>query len=130
MKAGTIHILDLDFEFKLWKNRLYHFQSELEIIFSRIFVLTREHPAYKLPDIKLLLLNDQKERARYLLNKIENLEQEMSLYAEDYPINEKHIHYISHEAIRKEMAELDGKQQEIINIVISELCYPKVSGKL
>jgi hypothetical protein len=126
MKAGTIHILDIDFEFKLWKNRLYHFQSELDIIQGRIFVLVREHPGFLLSKNKQKLLDDQSELVKVMLNNIENMEQEMALYAEDYPIHEKHSHYILHENIRKDMMDVSEKQHEIMNHVYPDLCYPKV----
>ena len=127
MKAGTIQILDLDFEFKLWKNRLYYYQSELEIMLGRIFVLHREHPAYKIPDEKKELIEKQQQTVRHILNEIENMEQEMSLYAEDYPISENHQHYAVHEQIRKGMDSLAAKQAEIMCYLFPDLCYPKVT---
>jgi hypothetical protein len=128
MKAGTIQILDIDFEFKLWKNRLHHYQSELDIIQGRILVLTREHPGFLLSDEKLQMLKIQENKVVEILNKIENMEQEMALYSEDYPISEKHTHYIVHAEIRKDMQNLSINQFEIISNIFPDLCYPIVTG--
>lgn len=125
MKAGTIHILDLDFELKLWKNRLLNFQSELDIIDGRVFVLAREHPGFILNKNHQILIQIQKERVKGTLIKIENMEQEMALYAEDYPINEKHLHFVFMKNIREEIENILMKQNQIISEVFPELCYPK-----
>ena len=43
MKDGNIEILDLDFEYKLWKNKLQFYQKELELMINRVEVLKKEH---------------------------------------------------------------------------------------
>jgi hypothetical protein len=125
MREGTIHILDLDFEFKLWKNRLIHFQTELEIIHGQIFVLNKEHPAFGISEDKLKELVYQQNFIRKSQNKIETMEQEMALYAQDYPINENHAHYLLHEEIRKEIERLMLKQNKILTDIYPVLCYPR-----
>jgi hypothetical protein len=35
MKGGNINLIDLDFEYKLWKNRLVLFVKEIDILKNR-----------------------------------------------------------------------------------------------
>jgi hypothetical protein len=125
MKAGSIQILDLDFEFKLWKNKLYFYQAEIEILNGRMIVLDLEHPEIKIKVNLIELLNRQHSAIKAVLNRIEILEQEMALYAEDYPVNQKHIHVQSHEGIREEMEQVADTQAKINSFVYPELCFPQ-----
>ncbi|MBN1116006.1 MAG: hypothetical protein JXA77_02290 [Bacteroidales bacterium] len=127
MKTGYIQILDLDFEYKLWKNRLYFYRSEVEILEGRIHVLSKEISGYEPNTEHIKLMKNQHEKALQLLNNIETLEQEMALYAKDYPIDEKHVHFLAHLKVRNEMEKITERQDFILCNVFPELCR-KVSG--
>lgn len=114
MKAGTIHILDLDFEYKYWKNRLYFFRSEIEIFEGRIQVLTLENDSFILKPEAEALMKVQQVSIKTMLNKISILEEEMALYAEDYPIEPSHSHFLSHTKVRLDMIKVE-KRQEYLN---------------
>lgn len=122
MKSGYIQILDLDFEYKLWKNRLHFYFSEIEIIEGRIHVLSKEIKGFSLKSDKTELLSFQKQAVKSLLNQIEILEQEMALYAEDYPIDEKHVHSITHNKLKTEMNALTVSQNALMCSIFPELC--------
>lgn len=124
MKAGNIEILDLDFEYKLWKNKIAFSKSEIELLQDRVHVLSRENPGW-MPDEKhMLLFTVQLEAIKSIEKQIHTQEQEIAFYAEDYPINTGHTHYIIHENIRKEVAKINFRQNEIINDIYPLLCYP------
>lgn len=124
MKQGNIQILDLDFEYKLWKNRLDLYIHEIELLEDRINVLKREHVNLKMGEDKIDLLKIQRISIRELIKKIFILEQEISLYAEDYPIGETHTHFINHESIRNTIQKIFDRQHSIMTSVYPNLCYP------
>jgi hypothetical protein len=111
MKEGTIHILDLDFEYKYWKNKLLFFRSEIEIFEGRVQVLTLEKESFQLKaEVKTLILV-QLNAIKTILNKIRILEEEMALYAEDYPIEPSHSHFVSHTEVRLDMVKVTTRQK-------------------
>lgn len=124
MKSGNILILDLDFEYKLWKNKLLFYSREIELLLDRLEVLKREKPSFYLEDEKSETILSQQKAIQGLKNQIKTMEQEMAFYAEDYPINKSHSHYLIHETIRNEMEKLIFRQDEIISSIYPELCYP------
>ncbi len=124
MKSGTIQILDLDFEYKLWMNKLVFFSREIELMSDRYQVLKREQPSYHIEESQYELIINQQKMIQGLRNQIKTLEQEMAFYAEDYPIDRKHSHYYMHETIRNEVNKLILKQEEINSLIYPLLCYP------
>ena len=129
MKEGTIEILDLDFEYKLWKNKLAFIRTEIELLQDRVHVLTREQPGWEMDKTHRLFLETHMESARSLENKIRTQEQEMAFYAEDYPISLNHSHYVIHEKIRKEMDKVSFRHGEMLENIYPGLCYPLSSAE-
>lgn len=123
MKSGTIHILDLDFEYKYWKNKLYFYRSEIEIFEGRLQVLSCKKASFSLPPEKFALITVQKESVKNMLNRIGVLEDEMALYAEDYPIDTKHSHYTSHIKIRLDMTKVMFRQDSLIESLLPLLSH-------
>lgn len=124
MKDGNIEILDLDFEYKLWKNKLQFYQIELELMISRVEVLKKEHSAFKFEIKHFKDIVIQKGNIELVRNKIITMEFEMAHYAVDYPISGKHSHYIEHEKIRLEIEKINSKQQGILKNIYPLLCFP------
>ena len=124
MKDGNIEILDLDFEYKLWKNKLQFYQIELELMISRVEVLKKEHSIFKFEIKHFKNIIKQKESIELVRNKIINMEFEMAHYAVDYPISSKHSHYIEHEKIRLEIERINSNQQDILKNIYPLLCFP------
>lgn len=115
MKEGTIHIVDLDFEYKYWKNKLYFFRSEIEIFEGRIQVLTLEKKSFHLkPEVETLMIV-QLNAIKTMLNKICTLEEEMALYAEDYPIDSSHSHYLSYTETKLGIIKIIKRQDYLTN---------------
>ena len=124
MKDGNIEILDLDFEYKLWKNKLQFYQIELEQLTSRVEVLKKEHSIFKFEIKHFKNIVKQKESIELVRNKIITMEFEMAHYAVDYPISSKHLHYIEHEKIRLEIERINSNQQDILKNIYPLLCFP------
>lgn len=121
MKRGNIHILDLDFEYKFWKNKLIFYQTELDILLSRVQVLTIERKDFNFNPERSKLVQVQTDTIKKMLNKIEVLEEEMSLYAVDYPISKTHDHYRAHARFRQDMDKVIERQIDIVNVAMTDL---------
>jgi hypothetical protein len=126
MKSGNIQLLDLDFEFKLWKNKILHFKDELAVVFSRILALQKEYEEFSLEKHNTKLLENQEKLLKATESKIITLENEMACYAKDYPINESHAHYVNHENLRSEIRKINLNQVEIGESIIPMLSYPMI----
>ena len=86
-----ISIPEIDFEYKLWKNRLDFYEKELTIYRNRILAVKTENS---------LLVNDYLDEIKALILKICALkkeivfhEEEIGCFKRDYPINREHDHY-------------------------------------
>lgn len=124
MKDGNIEILDLDFEYKLWKNKLQFYKKELELIINRVGVLEKEHAGFSFDTKHHETLKNQQEKIELARNKIKTIEFEMGYYAVDYPISNKHSHYAEHEKIRQEIMKIIDIQQSILRNIYPLLCFP------
>jgi hypothetical protein len=124
MKTGNIEILDLDFEYKLWKNKLAFWLTEIELLKDRVHVLSREQPEWVFDNKLMKTMDIQYGAIKEIQNQISTQEQEMAFYSEDYPIDTRHVHYISHEKIRNEVEKLNQRQIDILSDIYPGLSYP------
>ena len=117
MSNRTIYLPDLDFEYKVWKNRTGFIKEENLIYTNRIEEIksTNRYPEDEafLNDLKERFLK-QAERVQKICNHILVSEREMVYYKFDYPINKKHQHYNDHEALRKELEEVDHNHKKLL----------------
>jgi stress response protein YsnF len=124
MKDGNIEILDLDFEYKLWKNKLQFYHKELELMKRRVEVLEKEQAGFSFNEKQHITLDKQQEALELVKNKIKTMEFEMGYYAVDYPISSKHSHYTEHEKIRTNIERINDAQQYILHNIYPLLCFP------
>lgn len=124
MKEGKIEILDLDFEYKLWKNKLCCYNKEIELMKHRIESLKQEHPGFNINKKNITILETQLKAVEQVKNRIKTMEQEMAYYAVDYPILTRHSHYVEHEKIRLEMENVYKNHNLIFDQIYPLLCYP------
>jgi len=124
MRDGNIEILDLDFEYKLWKNKLQFYSKELKLMNQRVEVLKKEHLGFLFNETNRITFEKQQEALETVKNKIKTMEFEMGYYAVDYPISSRHSHYIEHEKIRLEIERIINAQQYILHNIFPLLCYP------
>ncbi len=106
MKGGHINLIDLDFEYKLWKNRLKLFINEIEILKERNEEVKDEKYITELNTVELMVLDEHSEQLKKLENRIKVQENELQFYNKDFPITEGHQYYKDHELLRTKMGDI------------------------
>jgi len=114
--AGTISIPDIDFDYKLWKNQIAFLRNKIRLYQTRIKELKAASPEWKheqnLLELELAfhsLRNDLID----ILTEIKIQEEQISSHAPDYPINETHQDFDSHENINLMMKDAMMKINEL-----------------
>jgi len=100
MKEGYIQLMDLEFEYKLWKNRITLFLSEVDLAINRNIYLPEEKKSQALNSIEVLALEEHKEVLTKLISQIKIKEQELKFYNKDFPITEEHVFFSEHLELR------------------------------
>lgn len=121
MKEGVINLLDLDFEYKLWKNRLSIFTKEMDILRTRNNELEISSPADQLNTVELMVLEEHQGQLTKLLNRIKTQEQEIQYYNKDFPITKDHGYFKDHIELRDKMSIITKLHFDKINDLILEL---------
>lgn len=103
MKDGKINLVDLDFEYKLWKSRLALFIKEIDILKNRNEEVKTEEFIEELNTVELLVLDEHTDQLKKLLNRIKVQENEMQYYNKDFPITNAHKYFVEHEDLRQQM---------------------------
>lgn len=97
-----INLRDLEFENKVWKNRLEYLIKEIEIYIHHLenfeFEL-KESITQPLIHESVNELNEFKSTATTLKKKVIIQEEEIPLYIKDFPIDEQHLLCKDHQAI-------------------------------
>ncbi len=83
MKGGCINLVDLDFEYKIWKLRLELFKKEMSIIKDRNEEVKEEENIDELPAEELEQIEKHFEELGLILNRIKVQEQELQFYNKD-----------------------------------------------
>lgn len=109
MKGGNINLMDLDFEYKIWKNRLKLFINEIDILKNRNEEVKDEEFISELNTVELMVLDEHTDQLNKLFNRIKVQENELQFYNKDFPITPAHQYYLDHEVLR-------GKMQDISNV--------------
>lgn len=109
-----IDLVDLDYQYKIWKNLLLHFSNELEIVCGRLGELKSQSQSIPITTEQL---ENHKEEIHRCNNKILLQEEEMSAYIDDFPISRKHEIYIFHLSIDKQMQGIKNTQQSFLEIL-------------
>lgn len=103
MKNGKINLVDLDFEYKMWKNRLTLFVQEIDILKNRNEEVKTEEYIDELNMVELMVLDEHIDQLKKLVNRIKVQENEMQYYNKDFPITNDHKYFKDHELLRKQM---------------------------
>ncbi len=106
MKGGKINLVDLDFEYKLWKNRLVLFIKEIEIIKNRNDEVKNETFIDELNTVELMVLDEHIDQLQKLSNRIKVQENELQFYNKDFPVTPEHQYFKEHELLRDKMNEI------------------------
>ncbi|MCK5703849.1 MAG: hypothetical protein KAI29_21975, partial [Cyclobacteriaceae bacterium] len=99
MKKDLISIPDLDFEYKLWKNRIAFYAEEIKLFKARLSSLKIEFSQDVEMEIELLAALNKE--VNIVLSEIKIQEEEMSYFSIDYPIQKSHSHYLNHKSLQK-----------------------------
>jgi len=103
MKNGKINLVDLDFEYKMWKKRLTLFVHEIDILKNRNEEVKTEEYIDELNMVELMVLDEHIDQLKKLINRIKVQENEMQYYNKDFPITNDHKYFKEHELLRKQM---------------------------
>ncbi len=118
MKNGVIQLVDLEFEYKIWKKRLDLFSSEVDLIVNRNTNLPADEKHKSLNAVELLAIEEHKEALLKLKSQIETKEQELKFYNKDFPITEMHDYFLEHLELRRKNEKLLRLHLELISDII------------
>jgi hypothetical protein len=121
MKTGDVGLKDLDYEYKLWKNRLDCYISEIQIIKVRNNAVAETKPGKELNSVEMMVLEEHESQLNQLLNRIKVQEQEMQFYNKDFPVTHAHEYMLEHQKIRGKMDRLCTIHLERVDDLINEL---------
>ena len=121
MKSGYINLVDLDFEYKIWKNRLELFRKEIKIILERNEEVKSEVMIDELTGEELERIDKHYQELTYLLNRIKVQEQELHFYNKDFPITPDHQFHTEHEQIKEKVEEISKKHIECVADLMNKL---------
>jgi len=121
MKSGYINLVDLDFEYKIWKLRLEHFINEMSVVKERNEEVKGENSIVELTSTVLKQIEKHSEELELTLNRIKVQEQELHFYNKDFPITDKHQFYADHEIIRDRVEEVSKKHIDFLGQLVKEL---------
>ncbi len=107
-----IFIPGLDFEYKLWKNRIHFYQQETHIFLTRLRSIKEEIGAEA--DVFIERLRNYINEAQLLENDIRVREEEISYFSKDYPISKNHEHFVDHEKLRSRMQKISKDHLDLV----------------
>lgn len=121
MKQGNILLVDLEFEYKLWKKRLELFIRELRFFCDRNDELRLLNGRKELESKKIDALMAHRKMLETLLNRIKVQEQELQYYNKDFPITEMHQYFVDHIELRDQMQRTLNDHMQITEELLNDL---------
>ncbi len=121
MKQGNILLVDLEFEYKLWKKRLELFIRELRFFCDRNDELRLLNGRKELDAMKIDALMAHRKMLETLLNRIKVQEQELQYYNKDFPITEMHQYFVDHIELRDQMQRTLNDHMQISEELLNDL---------
>lgn len=121
MKQGNILLVDLEFEYKLWKKRLELFIRELRFFCDRNDELRLLNGRKELEAMKIDALMAHRKMLETLLNRIKVQEQELQYYNKDFPITEMHQYFVDHIELRDQMQRTINDHMQITEELLNDL---------
>ncbi|WP_010662735.1 hypothetical protein [Marinilabilia salmonicolor] len=121
MKEGKIHLIDLDFEYKMWKNHLEWFLRDLKIIRERNNEIAGGKGKKELNAVEEMILDEWEDQIKKMTGRIKTQEQELQYYNKDFPITPDHQYFDEHLELRQRMEKLSNNIIAKISDLIKEL---------
>lgn len=121
MKQGNIYLVDLEFEYKLWKKRIDLFIRELRLMSERNDELRLLAGRKELGASRIDVLMGHRKELEMLLNRIKVKEQELQYYNKDFPITDTHQYYVDHLELRNQMQRVLNDHLQIAGLLVGDL---------
>lgn len=121
MKSGYINLVDLDFEYKIWKLRLEYFLSEISILKDRNEEVKGESNINELPTEELKKIENHFDSLKQLFSRIKVQEQELHFYNKDFPITAKHQFYTDHKLIGERVEDVSKRHSDFFTQLMRDL---------
>ncbi len=121
MKKGNVFLLDLEFEYKLWKKRLELFIRELRFFCDRNDEVRLLKGRKELEALKIDAIMVHRKALETLLNRIKVQEQELQYYNKDFPITEMHQYFVDHIELRDQMQRILNEHLQISDELLNDL---------
>ncbi|MFW6352679.1 MAG: hypothetical protein ACOC2E_09850 [Bacteroidota bacterium] len=119
MKEENIHLIDLDFEYKIWKNHLEWFMRDLKIIRDRNYEISGEHGRKELNSVEEMILDEWEDQLKKMMSRIKTREEELQYYNKDFPVAPDHQYFKEHVEMRIKMEKFSidvvAKLTDLIN---------------
>jgi hypothetical protein len=121
MKQGNIHLIDLDFEYKIWKSHIEWFLRDLKIIRDRNYEIRGEHGKKELNAVEEMIIDEWEYQLKKMMGRIKNREEELQYYHKDFPVPPGHQYIKEHIDMRKGMEKLSADVIAKLSDLIKEL---------
>ena len=122
MKEENIYLIDLDFEYKIWKNHIEWFLRNLKIIRDRNSEVNGEiRKEGYLNSVEEMILDEWEDHLKKMLGRIKTREEELQYYHKDFPVAPGHKYIEDHFDLRNKMEELSDNAIAKISDLIREL---------
>lgn len=121
MKEGKIHLVDLDFEYKMWKNHIDLFLRDLRIIRDRNEEIADGLRHVELNTVEEIIIDEYEQQLKKMLGRIKTQEQELQYYNKDFPVTPDHQYVKEHLVLRARMESMTDEVIAKISDLIEEL---------
>lgn len=115
--------MDLEFEYKMWKNHIDWFLQDLKIVRERNDELKRGLSRDGLNEVEEMILEEYESQLERMQKRIQTQEREMQYYNKDFPVTPKHQYVVEHLDLRRQMEKLSGEVIDKISDLIKELSF-------
>jgi len=121
MKEGKIHLVDLDFEYKMWKNHIEWFLRDLKIIRDRNEEIAGGLGHGELNTVEEMIIDEYEQQLKKMQGRIKTQEQELQYYNKDFPVTSDHQYVKEHMELRDKAEQLSNEVIAKISDLINEL---------
>ncbi|WP_462317945.1 hypothetical protein [Marinilabilia sp.] len=121
MKEGKIHLVDLDFEYKMWKNHVDWFLRDLRIIRDRNKEIAGGLGHTELNTVEEMIIDEYEQQLKKMQGRIKTQEQELQYYNKDFPVTPDHQYVKEHIELRSKMEKMSNEVIAKISDLIKEL---------
>ncbi|MFO8002438.1 MAG: hypothetical protein R6U46_14455 [Marinilabilia sp.] len=121
MREGKIHLVDLDFEYKMWKNHIDLFLRDLKIIRDRNHEMAGGYDHRGLNTVEEMIIEEYEQQLKKMLGRIKTQEQELQYYNKDFPVTPDHQYVKEHMELRSRIEQLSNELIAKISDLIGEL---------